>query len=174
MLETSSSLPLQLLGSGQLLSLSPHHQGWLILQKPFYTEFVGPGAAIGGSFDVQCKSIFAIGDVQFVAPTTLAEKKQAFQVRINSIQLLHELMQEISPLQRAVLLVEQLCSMLGIGLAQEIPHELAAQLIGVMPHNLEIAWNHYLKCQSLNIPSALDPVLAGESASVSPLRLIKS
>jgi hypothetical protein len=141
MSQQPTSLPLDLLSSGQVLSISQDCQGWLILQKPFYAEFVGPGAAVGGSFDIQCKSIYTIGTVQFDLPADHGERRKAFQHRIEYIQRIQDILLEDAPISRADKLIHQLCAWVGLEDARGIPLEIAARLIGVMPKNIEIAWN---------------------------------
>ncbi len=129
----NSLLPLQLLTSGQLLALAPDCQGWLLIQKPYFAELVGPGAAVGGSFDVRCTYVYVIGKVRFQAPTTPAERRQAYQQRIHYIERLQEIAAEPSPLRRACSMVHQLYEWCGMDEVNRIPSELIALLIGVLP-----------------------------------------
>jgi hypothetical protein len=120
--------------------ISPDCTGSLILQKPFYAEFVGPGAIVGGSFDIQCQSIYAIGNVQFVSSPNEEQRRTAFQRRVEYIQATQSILLEESPLRRAKCLFEQLCVWIGTDQTLEIPRELGARLAGVFPKSIEMAW----------------------------------
>lgn len=137
------SRPIQLLKSGQLLAINADCQGGLILQKPFYAEFVGPGAAVGGSFDIQSTSAYVLGNVQFLELTTYAERQQAFQKRIAYIKKFQNLLLEQTPLRRACLIVDQLNQWFGVDETKKISHESMAQLAGVLPGTVAIAWQQY-------------------------------
>jgi hypothetical protein len=126
------------------LAIATDCQGGLILQKPFYAEFVGPGAAVGGVFDIQCTSAYVLGNVQFLELTTYAERQQAFQKRIALIEKFQEaVLVEASPLHRACLIVNQLYQWFGVDETKRIPNELLAQLVGVLPGTIAIAWQQY-------------------------------
>jgi hypothetical protein len=140
MSQSSSSLPLQLLSSGQILMISPDCTGALILQKPFFAEFVGHGAIVGGSFDIQCQSIYAIGDVQFISSPNEEQRRAAFQRRVEYIQAMQSILLEEAPLRRAKRLFEQMCDWIGTDHTLEIPREIGARLAGVFPKSIEMAW----------------------------------
>ena len=135
-----SRVPLDLFKSGQLLVLKPNCRGGLIIQKPFYADFVGPGAAVGGSFDIQCTSVYVIGEVEFDVPATYEERQQAFQSRIAYIQKLEEILSVSSSIHRACLMIRQLSLWLGVSHVRRIPLELIAQLGGVLPKTVSVAW----------------------------------
>ncbi|MBL1175718.1 hypothetical protein [Pantanalinema sp. GBBB05] len=139
----NSALPLQQLGTGQLLCIVPNFQVGLILQQPHYAEFVGVGAIVGGSFDIKCKSIYAIGNVDFSVPTTYRERQRGFQLRMNYMKQQQAITSIPSPLKRACLMVQQLCGWIGTTEARQIPNDLVAQLVGVLPRTVENAWQCY-------------------------------
>lgn len=135
----SGSLPLSFFKSGQFLSLASNCQGGIILQKPFYADFVGPGAAVGSSFDINCTSVYVIGPVKFCASTIYSERQQAFQKRMAYTQQLQEILQVDAPLERAGLILYQLCQWVGAEEAKKIPDELVAQLAGLLPRTIVFA-----------------------------------
>ncbi len=134
-----TALPLSFFKSGQFLSLSPDCQGGLILLKSFYADFVGSGAVVGSSFDVNCTSVYVIGTVEFCAPATYSERQQAFCKRMAYTQQLQEIAGEEAPLRRSCLILQQLHQWVGAEEAKKIPDELVARLAGVLPKTLEIA-----------------------------------
>lgn len=141
-LDLRSTQPIELLKSGQLLALSDQASAGLILQKPFHAEFVGPGAAIGGMFDVQCVTIHTFGQTEFVVPETLEERQQAFQRRLEDIATLQEICGDV-PLQRAVAVLDLFRQrQFALDEIQTIPQDVLAKLVGVMPTTMEMAWQH--------------------------------
>lgn len=129
----SAATPISLFQSGQLLALKPDCHGGLILHKGFYADFVGPGAAVGGSFDIKCTSVYVAGVVEFNVPETFAERQEAFKNRLNYIKLLEQIALEPSSPRRAQLILQQLCEWLGETEAHKIPRELVAKLAGLHP-----------------------------------------
>jgi hypothetical protein len=140
-----TELPLSFFKSGQFLSLTPGCKGGLILQRPFYADFVGAGAAVGSSFDVNCISVYAIGTVEFCAPTTLSERQQAFEQRMAYSQRLQEIAGEEAPLHRSILMLNQLREWVGAEEAKKIPDELVARLAGVLTKTIKVARQTYVK-----------------------------
>jgi hypothetical protein len=140
-----AELPLSIFKSGQFLSLTPNCQGGLILQRPFYADFVGPGAAVGSSFDVNCISVYAIGKVEFCVPATYSKRQQAFQQRMAYSQQLQEIVGEEAPLHRGILILNQLSQWVGAEEATKIPDELVARLAGVLTKTIKIARKTYVE-----------------------------
>ena len=140
-----TSLPLSFFKSGQFLSLTSDCQGGIILQKPFYADFVGPGAAVGSSFDINCTSVYVIGSVKFCASTIYSERQQAFQQRMSYTQQLQDILQVESPLERACLIMHQLGQWVGAEEAKKIPDNLVAQLAGLLPRTVVFARKKYPK-----------------------------
>lgn len=132
------SVPLNLLKSGQLLMVKPDCRGALIIQKRFYADFVGPGAAVGSSFDVDCTSVYVIGEVEFYAPTTYTERQQAFQKRREYCETLQSMVMIPTPLDRAATILHQLSLWLDVSVISEIPSGLIAQLAGVLTKTVTI------------------------------------
>ncbi|MBW4518965.1 MAG: hypothetical protein KME16_04590 [Scytolyngbya sp. HA4215-MV1] len=133
-------LPIDSLKSGQVLRLAPHCPGGLIIQKPFFADFAGPGAAVGSSFDIECKAVYAIGKIQLLPARSFDERQHSYQKRIEYTQSLTEIASTLSPLHRAHLIVNQLCQWLGIEEARKVPIELIAQMVGVLPRTVILAW----------------------------------
>jgi hypothetical protein len=154
----NASVPLQPLVSGQLLCLPTDCQAGLILQYRHYAGFAGVGAAVGGCLDVKSLSVYTIGDVRFEVPETYQKRQQAFQRRIAYAQTLCKIAAVHAPLQRAYLIVRQLCLWLDPKDVKAIPHELLSQLVGVLPKSIEAGWQQYL--QHYN---SKDPRLASSS-----------
>lgn len=136
-------VPVSLLQSGQLLALKRECKGGLILQRRFYADFVGPGAAVGGSFDIDCTLIYVIGTVEFYVPSTFAERRAAFGQRMAYIEILKELVLEPSRLNRACMILDQLCQWVRTDAAIAVPDELVAQLVALRSQTVAIARQSY-------------------------------
>lgn len=162
---TNAAVSLRPFTEGQLLRLPSDRQTGLILQYHYYTSFAGAGAAVGCRSDVRCVSIYPIGEVCFVAPETRYERQQAIQQRIFYAKTLCRIASVHAPLQRAYLIVRQLCLWLNPKDVQAIPHNLISQLIGVLPEQVEIGWQQYLQHHTIR-----DPRLVSPSNLVSPSR----
>ena len=122
--EKKGNQPIQLLKSGQLLSLANREGSGLILQKPFYAEFVGPGSAIGSVFDIQCLTLHTLGPVEFCALETMEDRQQAFKQRMSDIEQLQDLCQADSPLERAVAVLNMLCQKFNAAEIQTFPNDV--------------------------------------------------
>jgi hypothetical protein len=134
---------LQTLQSGQLLYLTDIPGTGLILQKAFHCELIGPGAAVGGMFDLGCRSIYTLGKVSFAVPTTAAERGAAFNQRIVYVKRLQEITIAESPLRRADSILRYLDQIIGLEKMQPLPEELIAQMVGVFPSTLAMAVRQY-------------------------------
>jgi len=134
---SQSSLPMSSLQDGTLLFLAPNSQGGLILQKRFYADFVGPGAAIGGQIDKDCTAIYAIGVVNFRIPTQPTERQQSLQTRMMYAKRLAEITGMDDPVQRTRQIMTQLQDSIGTNPIQKFPVEQIAHLAGISPKRLQ-------------------------------------
>ncbi len=142
------SLPIELLKSGQLLRINLNSESGIILQKPYFAEFLGPGAAVGGMFDLQCVTIYTLGRAEFTVPETLGERQDAFRCRVENIEAMQDLCQSDAPLPRSVAFLEMLCERFGAEQIQSIPNDVLAKVVGVLPSTLTLAWQKQKKIQS--------------------------
>lgn len=144
----SAQVPLSFFNSGQFLSLTSDCQGGIILQKRFYADFAGPGAAVGSSFDVDCTSVYVIGTVKFCASSIYSERQQAFEKRMAYSMRLQEIAGLEVPSQRAFWILDQLYHWVGSQETQKIPDELVAMLAGLLPKTVELARENYTQKNS--------------------------
>lgn len=151
--KSHGNAPVELLKSGQLLSIGGSEGAGLIIQKPFFAEFVSHGAAIGGLFDLQCVTVYTLGDVQITVPDEKADRQSAFQRRIEDIEAMQDLCQSDSSLERGVAVLKLLCEKFDHQQIQTIPNDVLAKLVGVLPGTIGAAWKH-VTSQSFSSPSA--------------------
>lgn len=132
--------PIEMLKDGQLLSLAQNHPAGLILQKPYYAEFIGPGSAIGGMFDLQCVTVHALGQAELNVPETLDERQDAFQKRMENIEQMQNICDKDLPIERAVAVLEMLSQHFHQEEIQTISNDILAKLVGVLPSTIAAAW----------------------------------
>jgi hypothetical protein len=147
-MSSKSNQPIELLKSGQLLAVTDSEASGIILQKPFFAEFIGPGAAIGGLFDLKCVTIYTLGKAEFTAPATLEERQLAYRRRMDNLATMQTLCQSDVPLRRAIDLLDMLCDLMGTTEIRSIPNEVLAKIIGVMPGTIAMAWQKQFNLQS--------------------------
>jgi hypothetical protein len=139
----SSELMTQL-NSGQLLMVNSRRKNGLIIYKKFHAEFAGPGAAVGGFFDVDCKQAIPVGDLSLVYPETKEDRQKAYLIRRQWIRLTQQLTDNPVPLQRAQMILNQFENYFDAETVDKLPDEAFALMVGVLPqtikmvrHNLE-------------------------------------
>ncbi|MEM9136862.1 MAG: hypothetical protein AAGB01_05890 [Cyanobacteria bacterium P01_F01_bin.42] len=141
-LKPQGKAPVELLKSGQLMSIEGSSSAGLIIQKPFFAEFVSQGSAIGGLFDLQCVTVYTLGDVQITVPEHKEDRQSAFQRRIEDIESMQALCQADSPLERGIAILRLLCERFDQQQVQTIPNDVLAKLVGVLPRTIVEAWPH--------------------------------
>lgn len=137
---SESMQPIEMLKSGQLLSLAHNHSAGLILQKPYYAEFIGPGSAVGGMFDMQCVTVHTLGKTEFEVPETIDERQNAFQKRMEDIETMQQICEKELPIDRAIAVLEMLSQDFLQEEIQTISNEVLAKLVGVLPSTIASAW----------------------------------
>lgn len=139
---------LRRLANKDLLMVNSRRRNGLIICKRFYAEFAGPGAAVGGFFDVDCEQIIPVGELSLVHPADQEERQKAYLIRRQWIRLTHELTDNPLPFQRAQMILNQFENYFGAETIQQIPDEAFALLVGVLPHTVR-ALRYTLKHMSV-------------------------
>lgn len=124
------------LHSEELLIVNSRRRNGLIICKQYYAEFAGPGAAVGGKFDVDCQQIIPVGELSLVYPANAEERQKAYLIRRQWIRLTYQLTDNSLPLQRAQMILNQFENYFGDEIIQQIPDEAFALLVGVLPHTV--------------------------------------
>lgn len=140
-------LSVESLQDGQLFSLVNHGQIGVILQKRYYAEYIGPGAAIGGQLDLECVSIHMLGAVEYDIPKNDEMRYGAFQKRIKNIEQFQEICEISSPVHRGIAVLEMLSQQFSLEEIQLIPNKLLAMLVGVAPSTITATWKQFLAKQ---------------------------
>lgn len=124
------------LQSGQLLRVCGQRGSAIIICHPHHAELAGPGAAVGGVFDIKCSRVIPVGKVSIVHPTSHKERQEAYALRQRWILFTQKAMGSWVPLQRARNLLMLLEKYFEPSLIDELPDEVLAQLIGVLPRTI--------------------------------------
>ncbi|WP_239651493.1 hypothetical protein [Neosynechococcus sphagnicola] len=127
---------LEHLQNGHLLTVSSRRRNGLILGKPYYAEFAGPGAVVGGIFDLDCQWIIPVGDLSLVSPESYDERQKAYLIRRQWIRLTQQFTGDPAPLQRAHMILNQLENYFDADTITQLPDAAVALLVGVFPDTI--------------------------------------
>ncbi|MFM7219005.1 MAG: hypothetical protein ACKO21_02095 [Nodosilinea sp.] len=116
-----------------LWTVNSRRRNGLILYKQFYTEFAGPGAAIGGSLDTDCRSVIALGSLSLVAPESIEDQQKALRIRLQWVRLTQNFTDKPVALDRARMILEQFKNYFDQSIVDQVPDEAFALLVGVLP-----------------------------------------
>ncbi|NET56155.1 MAG: hypothetical protein F6K47_08260 [Symploca sp. SIO2E6] len=120
----------------QLLIVSQRRNG-LILYKRYHAEFAGPGAAVGGLFDLDCQQVLPVGNLSLLSPKSSEERQRSYALRMQWIKLIKQITSKPVPLQRAQKILEQFEGFnFKAETIAELPDEAFALLVGVLPHTI--------------------------------------
>ncbi len=111
----------------------------LILIKHFHAEFAGPGAAVGGAFDLDSQEAIPVGDFCLVYPQSPQERQKAYGIRRHWVRLMEQLTAKPEALQRAQMLLTQFEQYFDSETVAQIPDRALALLIGVFPQTIRSA-----------------------------------
>lgn len=135
---SNESAILTQINSGQLLVVDSRRRNGLIVFKRFHAEFVGPGAAVGGFFDIDAQRTVAVGDVALVYPQSHEERQKAFWTRRHWIRLTEQITEHSVPMQRAQMILMQFEHYFDRETVAKIPDEALAGLVGVLPQTIRM------------------------------------
>jgi hypothetical protein len=135
-----NSVLLDRLRQGQLFALDPNYPGGLILFKSFYTDFAGPGSAIGGEFDRHCTAIYPVGPIRIQIVSTHVARQQTLHQRMTYAEKLANIASMPVSLRRSCMVVDCLCEWLSPAIAEQVSHELISKLVSISPVAVQLAW----------------------------------
>ncbi|MBE9095276.1 hypothetical protein [Tychonema sp. LEGE 07203] len=136
---TNPSEILAQINSGQLLMVDSRRRNGLILIKRFHAEFAGPGAAVGGVFDIDSGGAIPVGDFCLVCPQSPEERQKAFGIRRHWVRLTEQLTAKPAALERAQMILTQFEQYFDAEIVAQIPDEALALLVGVFPQTIRAA-----------------------------------
>lgn len=124
------------LRNGQLLKVSGIRGNGIIIFHRHHAEIAGPGAAVGGIFDIQCSRIMPLGKTSIVQPQSFNERQKAYKLRQQWIRFTQNAMESGVPLQRANQLLISLYRYFEPQIIDQLPSEVLAKLVGVLPKTM--------------------------------------
>ncbi len=125
--------------TGQLLVIDSKRQGGLIIWKHHHAEFAGPGAAVGGLFDLECCRVITIADLSLIYPESYEERQQAYAIRQQWLRATQKVTQNSVPLQRAMEVLTLFGEYFDQDTVGKIPNDALALLVGVLPKTIKMA-----------------------------------
>lgn len=126
------------INSGQLLMVNSRRRNGLIIYKRFHAEFAGPGAAVGGFFDVDCKRVIPVGDLSLIYPEDQEDREKAYMIRRQWIKLTQQFTENSVPLQRAQMILNQFENYFDAATVTQLPDEAFALMVGVLPQTISM------------------------------------
>jgi hypothetical protein len=124
------------LHNGQLLIINSRKRNGLILFKSFHAEFAGPGAAIGGMFDRDCRDILPVGDLSLLKMANDEERQKAYRIRRQWIRLTQQITDNPLPTERVKTILQQFNNYFEAETVALLPNDAFALLVGVLPQTV--------------------------------------
>jgi hypothetical protein len=130
---------LECIRSGDIWAVNSRRRNGLILYKPFYAEFAGPGAAVGGEYDRDCQRVVPVGNLSLIRPESHEDRQNAYLIRRQWIKLTQQFTDQSAPLQRAQMILNQFETYFDQQTIARVPDEAFAMLVGVFPYSVRSA-----------------------------------
>jgi hypothetical protein len=124
---------LSLLQEEVILVVNPRRKNGLIIYKQYHAEFAGPGAVIGGSFDLDAVRVIAVGNLSLIYPQTSEERIQAYKMRRQWVRLTKQITDNPVAIERAQVILNQFEHWFDVNTAAKLPDEAFALMVGVLP-----------------------------------------
>lgn len=121
---------------GDLLIVNPRRKNGLIIYKTYHAEFAGPGAIIGGQFDLDVSKLLAVGNLSLVIPSNSQTRKQAYKMRRQWVRLTKQIIDNPEPTERAQVILNQFEHWFDVTTVADLPDEAFALLVGVLPQTI--------------------------------------
>ncbi|ARV60888.1 hypothetical protein BZZ01_21735 [Nostocales cyanobacterium HT-58-2] len=129
---------LTMLLSGKVFMVNSRRRNGLILFKGYHAEFAGPGAAVGGDYDRDCRRVLPIGNLSLLTPESHEERQKAYLIRRQWIRLIKQITENPIPQQRVQKILDQFEQYFPAEIVAQLPDEAFALLVGVLPQTVGI------------------------------------
>lgn len=138
------------LQSGQLLRVSGCRGNAIIICHRHHAELAGPGAAVGGVFDLDCSRVIPVGTISLVYPESRSVRQKAYALRQRWMLFTLQAMESYVPLQRATNFLGLLYKYFDPQIVEQLSDEVLAQLVGVLPKTINmVRYAHDVQPQSV-------------------------
>ena len=124
------------LQSQELLVINPRRKNGVIIYKKYHAEFAGPGAIIGGQFDLDAVKVIAVGKVSLIHPQTSEAKRQAYKMRRQWVRLTKQITDNPVATERAQVILNQFEHWFDAETVAQLPDRAFALLVGVLPETI--------------------------------------
>ncbi|MGV2827337.1 hypothetical protein [Myxosarcina sp. GI1(2024)] len=128
----------------ELLIVNPRRKNGLIICKKYHAEFAGPGAVIGGQFDIDAVDVVAVGNISLISPQDSQAKKQAYKMRRQWVRLTKQITDNLVSTERAQMILNQFEHWFDSETVAKLPDEVFALLVGVLPQTIRKVRNSEL------------------------------
>ena len=136
---TESASLLERIQHGHLMVVDSRRRNGLILYKKYHAEFAGPGAAVGGSIDLDCEDVLPVGSLLLLEPSGHEDRQKSYLIRRQWIRLTHQFTDNKVPSKRAQMILNQFETYFDRDTIAQIPDLAFAKLVGVLPHTVKVA-----------------------------------
>ena len=124
------------LQSQELLVINPRRKNGVIIYKKYHAEFAGPGAIIGGQFDLDAVEVIPVGKISLIYPQTSEAKRQAYKMRRQWVRLTKQITDNPIPTERAQVILNQFEHWFDAETVSQLPDRAFALLVGVLPQTI--------------------------------------
>ncbi|MEM7554047.1 MAG: hypothetical protein AAF378_08100 [Cyanobacteria bacterium P01_A01_bin.84] len=127
---------LDMLRSGVTSVVNSRRRNGLIIFKRYHAEFAGPGAVIGGDYDLDCHGVIPIGNLSILTTDSHEESQKAYLIRRQWIRLIKQITEHPIPNQRVRKILDQFDQYFPSDIVSHLPDEAFALLVGVLPQTV--------------------------------------
>ena len=124
------------LKSQKLLVINPRRKNGLIICKKYHAEFAGPGAVVGGQFDLDAVEVIPVGKISLIDPQTSEARRQAYKMRRQWVRLTKQITDNPTPTERAQVILNQFEHWFDAETLAQLPDWAFALLVGVLPQTI--------------------------------------
>ncbi len=132
------------LKSQKLLIVNPRRKNGLIVYKKYHAEFIGPGAIVGGQFDVNATDVIFVGNLSLIEPQNPEERRRAYKMRRQWVKLTKQITDNPIAIERAQVILNQFENWFDVETVENLPDEAFALLVGVLPQTIRKVRNSEL------------------------------
>jgi len=120
----------------KLLIVNPRRKNGLIVYKKYHAEFIGPGAIVGGNFDLDAVDLIPVGNLSLIYPQNSQDRKQAYKMRRQWVRLTKQIIDNPNATERAQVILNQFEHWFDTETVSKLPDEAFALLVGVLPQTI--------------------------------------
>lgn len=130
--------------SQKLFIVNPRRKNGLIVYKKYHAEFIGPGAIVGGQFDLNAVDVIFVGNLSLIEPQNSEERRKAYKMRRQWVKLTKQITDNPIAIERAQVILNQFENWFDVETVENLPDEAFALLVGVLPQTIRKVRNSEL------------------------------